>query len=62
MWSTAYLHGGHKGEIATQHVRFDVPIRVAYGVGALSISIRINAGDSSTVVNCGWQGFTDLSL
>ena len=47
---------------ATENVPFLVPIRVRYADGARSITVRINANDSSAVINTGWCGYTDLSL
>ena len=48
-----------RDELASQQVDFVPPIRVAYADGALSISGRINANDSSAVISIGWMGYRD---
>ena len=44
---------------ATQVLFFDVPIEVAYGTGALSITVNVTGNDSSAVISAGWCGWME---
>jgi hypothetical protein len=44
---------------ASKDRRFIPPMVIKYSSGARSVTMRINANDSSAVVSCGWMGWIE---
>lgn len=56
----AHIFTGTANEPASSRDRLFVPpMVVKYSGGARSVTMRINANDSSAVVSCGWMGWIE---